>query len=271
MSVGLVIVSHSAQLAAGVAELAGQMAQEKTRIAVAGGAGHGIVGTSVETILAAIQSVDGPDGVLVLLNLGSAILSTEMALEMLDESQRSRVVLSSAPLVEGAVAAAVESSLGHPLSEVKLAAERTASIAQLRQLKPFTQVEEPLDADVSPVAIDQRVPAVNTFEAQLTLNNPAGLHARPASLFVQTAARFQSTIQVLGRGKQANAASIMAVLSLGMRQGDTITVRASGGDAQAAIDALSELVQANFYETPISTGRDRFIESASHCRMYRPP
>jgi len=154
MSVGLVIVSHSAQLAAGVAELAGQMTQENTRIAVAGGAGNGIVGTSVETILAAIQSVDGPDGVLVLLDLGSAILSTEMALEMLDENQRSRVVLSSAPLVEGAVAAAVESSLGRTLSEVKLAAERTASIAQLRQLKPFTQVEEPPDANVSPVAID---------------------------------------------------------------------------------------------------------------------
>ncbi len=108
MPVGLVIVSHSAQLAAGVAELAGQMTQGKTPIAVAGGAGEGILGTSVETILAAIQSVDGPDGVLVLLDLGSAILSTEMALEMLDNEQRKHVVLSSAPLVEGAIAAAVE-------------------------------------------------------------------------------------------------------------------------------------------------------------------
>ena len=146
MPVGLVIVSHSAQLAAGVAELAGQMAQGKTPIATAGGAGDGILGTSVETILAAIQSVDGPDGVLVLLDLGSAILSTEMALEMLDDDQRTRVVLSSAPLVEGAIAAAIESSLGRTLSEVKLAAERTASIEQLHQLKPLSQDEVSSDA-----------------------------------------------------------------------------------------------------------------------------
>ena len=107
--------SHSAQLAAGVAELAGQMTQGKTPIAVAGGADGGILGTSVETILAAIQSVDEPDGVLVLLDLGSAILSTEMALEMLDDEQRKHIVLSSAPLVEGAIAAAVKFSLARTL------------------------------------------------------------------------------------------------------------------------------------------------------------
>ena len=83
MTVGLVIVSHSAQLAAGVVELAGQMTQGKTPIAAAGGAIDDILGTSADKILEAIQSVDGPDGVLVLLDLGSAILSAEMALEML--------------------------------------------------------------------------------------------------------------------------------------------------------------------------------------------
>ena len=263
MPVGLVIVSHSAQLAAGIAELAGQMTQGKTPIAAAGGAGNGILGTSVETILAAIQSVDGPDGVLVLLDLGSAILSTEMALEMLDDDQRHRVFLSSAPLVEGAVAAAVESALGRTLSEVKRAAERTASVEQLRQLKPLTHDETLADTDASPAASAQ-APAANTLEMQLTLTNPAGLHARPASLFVQTAARFQSMIQVLLRGKQANAASIMAILSLGVRQGDTINVRASGDDAQAALNALSELVSANFYETsPSNESAESVVGTAS--------
>ena len=252
MPVGLVIVSHSAQLAAGVAELASQMTQGKTPIATAGGAGNNILGTSVEIILSAIQTVEGPDGVLVLLDLGSAILSTEMALEMLDDDQRTRILLSSAPLVEGAIAAAVESSLGRTLLEVKQAAERTANVEQLRQLKPLTQNEEspePVAATVPP-AVAEQIPTTNTSEVQLTLTNPAGLHARPASLFVQTAGRFQSAIQMLLRGKQANALSIMAVLSLGARQGDTITIRASGDDAQNALDALSELVHANFYETP---------------------
>ncbi len=106
------------------------------------------------------------------------------------------------------------------------------------------------EAVAAPPTVAEQTPATNALEVQLTLTNPAGLHARPASLFVQTAGRFQSTIQVGLRGKQANALSITAVLSLGVRQGDTITVRASGDDAQAALDALSELVQANFYETP---------------------
>src|SRR2546427_2773503 len=117
MTVGLVIVSHSAQLAAGVAELAGQMTQGKTPIAAAGGSVNDILGTSADKILAAIQSVDGPHGVLVLLDLGSALLSAEMALELLNDEQRNRVRLSFAPLVEGAITAALEASLGHTLAQ----------------------------------------------------------------------------------------------------------------------------------------------------------
>src|SRR5579863_2647124 len=135
MTVGLVIVSHSTQLAAGVAELAGQMTQGKTPIAAAGGAIDDVLGTSADKILTAIKSVDSPDGVLVLLDLGSAVLSAEMALELLDDDQRRRVHLSSAPLVEGAVAAALEASLGHTLREVQQTAEKTASAEQLKLLK----------------------------------------------------------------------------------------------------------------------------------------
>ena len=103
MTVALVIVSHSSQLAAGVAELASQMVQQKVPIVPAGGAddeGEPILGTSADKILTAIQAVDSPDGVLVLLDLGSAILSAEMALEMLDDAQPHQVLLSFAPLVE---------------------------------------------------------------------------------------------------------------------------------------------------------------------------
>src|SRR5260221_2243116 len=142
MTVGLVIVSHSARLAAGVADLAGQMSQGKPRSAAAGGTVDDVLGTSVDKILAAIQSVDSPDGVLVLLDLGSALLSTEMALEMLSDDQRKRIRLSYAPLVEGALSAALEASLGHPLAQVQQAAEKTAQVEQLRMLKPLSQEEE---------------------------------------------------------------------------------------------------------------------------------
>jgi multiphosphoryl transfer protein len=245
MTVGLVIVSHSAQLAVGVVELAGQMAQGKTPIAAAGGAIDDVLGTSVDKILAAIQSVDGPDGVLVLLDLGSAILSAEMALEMLSDEQRERIRLSFAPLVEGAVAAALEASLGRTLAQVQLVAEKTANVDQLQLLKPLTQEDNvPAESLEAPANI---LPG-ETLESQLTLTNPTGLHARPASLFVQTAARFNASIRASGHGKETDATSIIGVLSLGMRQGDTIIIRAQGTDAKAALEALNELVQANFYE-----------------------
>lgn len=253
MTVGLVIVSHSAQLAAGVAELAGQMVQGKTPIVPAGGTVDDALGTSVEKIMAAIQSVDNPDGVLVLLDLGSAILSTEMALEMLDEEQRRRTSLTFAPLVEGAVVAALEASLGHSLAEVQQAAERAASARQLQALKPLSESEPMPEFEAAPTSpaappeVEKSTDQVR--ELQLLLNNPSGLHARPASLFVQTAARFQAAIQVLVNGREADATSIMEVLSLGARQADTLTLRARGPEAEAALEALSELARANFYET----------------------
>src|SRR6266567_4175708 len=247
MTVGLVIVSHSAQLAEGVAELAGQMSQGKTPIAAAGGTMNDVLGTSVDRIVAAIQSVDGPDGVLVLLDLGSAILSTEMALEMLSDDQRERVHLSFAPMVEGAVAAALEASLGRTLTQVQQVAEQTANVARLQMLKPLTPAESvPGEIAASPESISPG--ETSELTAQLTLANPTGLHARPAMLFVQTAAGYQAHIRASGRGKDTDATSIFGVLSLGMRQGDTLTIRASGKDAEAAIEALRELVRLNFYE-----------------------
>ncbi|HEY6410183.1 MAG TPA: dihydroxyacetone kinase phosphoryl donor subunit DhaM, partial [Ktedonobacteraceae bacterium] len=234
-------------LAAGVAELAGQMTQGKTPIAAAGGGADDILGTSVDKILTAIQAVDGPDGVLVLLDLGSAILSAEMALEMLESEQHDRVLLSFAPLVEGAVAAAIEALLGRTLAEVKQAAEKTANVAQLQLLKPLGAIQE--EASEAAPAPSPPVQQTGLLEAQLTLTNPTGLHARPASLFVQTAGRFDARIEVAGRGRQAEATSIIGVLSLGIRNGDPITLRASGEEAEAALKELSDLIHANFYET----------------------
>jgi phosphoenolpyruvate-protein phosphotransferase/dihydroxyacetone kinase phosphotransfer subunit len=248
MTVGLVLVSHSSQLAEGAVELARQMAQGKIRLAAAGGGVENVLGTSADKILEAIEAVDSPDGVLLLLDLGSAILSAEVALEMLSDEQRAHTLLSYAPLVEGAIAAAVAAALGQPLREVKQAAEKTADAAQLQQLKPFTQETEPSQPDGAP-ALSPDI-TTEVLERQLTLTNPAGLHARPASLFVQTAGRFQAKINVLAHGRQAGAKSIMEVLALGARQGDTLMLRASGDDAQAALEALSQLAQANFYEAP---------------------
>lgn len=271
MTVGLVIVSHSARLAEGVAELVSQLVQGKVPVAPAGGGIDGVLGTAADKIAEAIISVDNPDGVLLLLDLGSAILSTEMALEMLDEEQRRRVRSSIAPLVEGAVAAAVEASMGGSLASVQQAAENAASPDQLRQLKPLSQEPAATEAPPDTVTVNESPPSADALEAQLLLTNPMGLHARPATLFVQTAARFQATIQVSLRGKQVNAKGLFAVLSLGAKQGETIIIQASGAAAADAIAALTELVEAGFHETETSASPAVPDAKTPPADLSRPP
>ncbi len=133
MAVGLVIVSHSSRLAEGVAELAEQMAQGKVAIAAAGGTTDGGLGTSVDKIVQALYKVDGPEGILVLLDLGSAVMATEMAVEAFAQESRHQVVISPAPLVEGAVIAAVEASIGNSLQDVAEAAASAYTLPKVHE------------------------------------------------------------------------------------------------------------------------------------------
>ena len=132
MTVGLVIVSHSAKVAEGVVELAQQMAEE-VRVLAAGGADDGEIGTSATKIAAAIEQADSGDGALVLVDLGSAVLSARMAIEdLVGEEHRGRVRISEGPLVEGAVIGAVQASTGSSLDEVDQAVVRAATMRKAR-------------------------------------------------------------------------------------------------------------------------------------------
>lgn len=124
--VGLVVVSHSVRIAEGTAELAGQMAGDEVRIVPAGGLEDGTIGTDAARIAAAIEAADAGAGVVVLVDLGSAVLSTVTALELLGDPENVR--LSRGPIVEGAVIAAVQASTGSSLDEVLEAAEGAASM-----------------------------------------------------------------------------------------------------------------------------------------------
>jgi PTS hybrid protein len=130
VSVGLVVVSHSAKIAEGVVELAGQMAPD-VRIRAAGGTDDGGIGTDATLIAEAIEAADDGDGVLVLVEFGSAVLSAQLAIdELVDEARRGRVRISDAPLVEGAVIGAVQASTGSDLDEVDQAATEAATMAK---------------------------------------------------------------------------------------------------------------------------------------------
>jgi PTS hybrid protein len=127
--VGIVIVSHSREIASGTAALAAQMAGPEVRIEAAGGAPDGGLGTDGDRVGAAIAAADQGDGAIILGDLGSAILTARHVLdEQIDGNGSIRLV--DAPLVEGAIAAAVVSSAGRPLDEVAAAAEEARAIAK---------------------------------------------------------------------------------------------------------------------------------------------
>jgi len=237
--VSLVFVSHSALLAEGVRQLAEQMTQGAVPMAVAGGIDDpdNPIGTDAMKVLEAIQSVYSDDGVVVLMDLGSALLSAEMALEFLSDEQRPQVHLCPAPLVEGALAAAVQASVGASAAQVM--AEALGALA--------VKVEHMGGAAAEPGsggAGGQRGAA--TEQIALVVRNRLGLHARPAARLVSTAGRFTAEVTLLKDGRRANAKSINQVATLGVRHGDTITVSAGGPDATAALAALQALADDNF-------------------------
>jgi PTS hybrid protein len=129
--IGIVIVSHSSKIAEGVKELADQMSQGRVVVVPAGGVDDETIGTNAERIHTAIQQAQSGDGVLVLLDLGSAVMSAQMAIDMLPEEEHDTVMLSEAPLVEGAIIATVEASLGHDVNKVNAAAEAACSMRKL--------------------------------------------------------------------------------------------------------------------------------------------
>lgn len=237
--VGLVIVSHSARLAEGVRELAEQMTQGRVPLAVAGGIddAENPIGTDAMKVMAAIDAVYSDDGVVILMDLGSALLSAETALDFLPDEQRAHVFLSKAPLVEGTMAAAVQAMVGAPVAMV-LAEAESALAAKREQLggKP-----EPAASSTEPP-----VAAETGRQIVLQVRNRLGLHARPAARFVATAGRFAADVRIIRGDRAANAKSINQVATLGVRQGDEIIVTATGPDAVAVLAALQDLADDNF-------------------------
>ncbi len=237
--VGIVVVSHSGALAEGVVRLAREMGGADLVIEAAGGIedsdpAHPVLGTDAERVKAAIERAMSPEGVLVLMDLGSALMSAEFAVEML-EGAAGPVKLSAAPLVEGAVAAAAAASGGASLDEV--AAEARGALAmKTSQIPDDSGAETTADAQTDADAT-----------AELRVGNAIGLHARPAARFVETVRGFDADVRVSKNGgAPARAGSLTNLVALGARFGDTLKVTAAGPDAQAAVEALKELAESGF-------------------------
>lgn len=129
--VGIVVVSHSAKIAEGICELAGQMAAAGQRLIAAGGMADGSIGTDAVRIRAAIEAADTGDGVLVMVDLGSAVISAELAIDMLGATDKTRIAIADAPILEGTIAAAVDASIGQSLAGVLATAEAAKNLQKL--------------------------------------------------------------------------------------------------------------------------------------------
>lgn len=224
MSVGLVIVSHSERLAEGVVELAAQMAPD-VQVRPAGGLPGGGVGTDYESVSAAMSDAGSGSGVVLLYDLGSAQMTAELAVESMGDP--SSAVVADAPLVEGAVAAAVAAQSGKDMDAVARAAS-AAGVGAEEEGAPAEAAEEVRD--------------------ELVLENEVGLHARPAALLARSLAGLRASVRVRLGDNEADGASVLGLMGLGARKGDRITLLADGADAQQAIQQVRDLAARNFDE-----------------------
>ncbi len=239
--VGIVVVSHSDALAQGVVALAREMGGAELALEAAGGTedsdpAHPVLGTDAERVRAAIERAMSADGVLVLMDLGSALMSAEFAVELLGDSP-GRVLLSEAPLVEGTVAAAASASGGASLEEV--AAEARGALAMKSSQLGVADDGAAEEAPPAPLADAQTV---------LEVRNAIGLHARPAARLVETVGRFDADVRVAKApdGVPVRAKSLTNVVSLGARFGDKLLVSASGPQADDVLLALAQLAEDGF-------------------------
>ncbi|MGO1405154.1 dihydroxyacetone kinase phosphoryl donor subunit DhaM [Agrococcus casei] len=235
MSVELIIVSHSSKLAEGVVELAQQMAED-VRLHAVGGTDEGGIGTSFDRVQ---QAVEASGDAVVLCDLGSAVMTAESVIDFLDDDARARIRLADAPLVEGAVAAAVAAQSGGSLDEVLAAAESAAGSAEESAAGGSDEPATVVSAEADAAAAD-----AGTVTATVVLVNESGLHARPASALTKLAATFDAEVKVNG----VNAKSLLSIMALGLAKGAEVVYEADGADARAAIEALVALTEEGFGE-----------------------
>lgn len=286
--VGLVLVAHSEQLAEGVQEVAEQMAPD-VRIRAAGGCPDGVIGTSFERVETAVRDLLGlrVDAVLLLTDLGSATLTAEAVIEILDDP---RVSLVEGPLVEGAIAAAVAAQGGFDAAGVRRAVLRVGirygrmadgelaglavggipvpvGAAQARRggsPRPHHGRERGPGLAAPPkaverVAVPERGPdpaaavqRVNGVERSKVPELRRTLHlSNRLGLHARPAALLARTTGAFDASVSLNgvpATSVLELMSLGLELGAELHVAAAGLEAEEALDAVEELVSSRFGE-----------------------
>lgn len=245
--VNLVIVSHSAQLGQGVGELARQMLRgDGCQLAIAAGIDDpdSPIGTDPIKVMEAIISVADTDDILVLMDIGSALLSAETALDLLDPEIAAKVHLCPAPLVEGALAATVSAASGAGIE--KVIADAQCALQAKRVQLGFPAQEE--YHDPSALQTDESDDAQSVT---VEIANPHGLHVRPAARLVEGLAGFNAELLLEKDGKCVKPDSLNQIALLKVRCNDRIRLIAKGPEAAEALAAFQTLADDHFGERQV--------------------
>src|SRR3954452_4060181 len=238
-TVGIVVVSHSRALARAAIALAGEMLHDDTvRVEEAAGLEDGAFGTDAVRIADAIVRADAGRGVVVLMDLGSAVLSAEVALDLLEPQIRERVTLCPAPLVEGLCVAAVAAAGRAEREEVATEARRSLAAK-----------EEHLGADHEEAAGEPPPGGSPEVTGRFEVTWRHGLHARPAAVLVRAVHELDADVRVRNvtiGGAAVPAASLSRVAALGAEQGHVVEVMATGREAESAVERLLALALDGF-------------------------
>ncbi|MDO5677037.1 MAG: dihydroxyacetone kinase phosphoryl donor subunit DhaM [Propionibacteriaceae bacterium] len=235
MAVGIVVVSHSVALAQAAVDLALQMVHDDPPpIALAAGTIDGGLGTDATAVMASIAEVDQGEGVVIFVDVGSALMSAELGVELYDNPSADIRVLA-APFVEGIMAGIIKVAGGASIDEVE--AESVAAMGP-----KLAHLGTPEQVSSSPES-NRRAEA----RAEAVLVNDAGLHARPAAQLVARARAFDAEVLVSkGVIGPVPAVSSIGLATLDARKGDTLHIEATGVEAEAAVEALVAFVEAGF-------------------------
>jgi phosphoenolpyruvate---glycerone phosphotransferase subunit DhaM len=200
-------------------------------VAVAAGLDETTFGTDATAVAAAIETADSPDGVLVLMDLGSAVMSAELALELVEPEIAKRVTLCSAPLVEGLVAAVVTAGTGASLPSVAAEALRGLAAKQGHLHDAAAPVAPPAPA--------------GDLSDEVTVVNEHGIHARPGARLVELVSGFDAEIAIENLSRSlgpVTADSMIMLATLDTHPGDRLKVSASGAAAQQALMAVVKFI-----------------------------
>lgn len=247
--IGLVLVSHSPKIAEGIADLIREMADCPLALAAGIDDPEHPIGTDAVKIMQAVEEVMSEDGVVILVDLGSAILSAQTALDLLEPEMAEKVSIAAAPLVEGALSAAIAASGGADKAAVLREAEKALAAKQAalgvavapNMASPLLNAETPV-AEAA-VSGDK---AVGKQSVKVIVTPPHGLHARPAARLVAALRAFDAKLILEKDGRLADARSLNDITALQVRCGDEITLHAEGADAAAAVQSFTDLADNHF-------------------------